>query len=71
MHRLMLLVALVASFVVASTASANQAARPARPEMNGGRQGSASGSPAEPAICRRSGQPQGRPDPAGDRLGIR
>ena len=39
MHRLMLLVALVASFVVASTASANQAARPARPEMNGGRQG--------------------------------
>ncbi len=39
MHRLMLLVALVASFVVASTASANQAARPTRPELNGGRQG--------------------------------
>ena len=37
MHRFMLLVALVASFVVASTASANQA-RPARPEMSG-RQG--------------------------------
>jgi len=39
MHRLMLLVALIASFVVASTASANQSARPARPELNAGRQG--------------------------------
>jgi len=33
----MLLIALVASFVVASTASANQA-RPSRPEVSGGRQ---------------------------------
>jgi hypothetical protein len=38
MRRLMLLIALVASFVVASTASANQA-RPSRPEVSGGRQG--------------------------------
>jgi len=37
MHRLMLLIAVVASLVVASTASANQA-RPARPEVSG-RQG--------------------------------
>jgi hypothetical protein len=37
MHRLMLLIAIVTSLVVASTASANQA-RPARPEVSG-RQG--------------------------------
>ena len=34
MHRLMLLIAIVASLIVASTASANQA-RPARPEASG------------------------------------
>jgi hypothetical protein len=37
MHRLMLLIAIVTSLVVASTASANQA-RPGRPEVSG-RQG--------------------------------
>jgi hypothetical protein len=38
MHRFMILAAIVASFVVASAASASQA-RPARPEVRGERQG--------------------------------